>query len=843
MAKTQFVQTNFTSGVLSPLLKGRTDLQQYQQGVETGQNWVLLPQGGIRRRPGTEFIDKALPVLTRNTTVATMPEGGTAANISDEDDTTSTVTTTNISTLDPYVVAKLDLGTATFIEVVDVRGIFLTTNTSTEFEVQWSDNDSSYFAAAVVPLIGTTAQDFRLKSGQTDPHRYWRLVKIGGTDLGTDKVTLTDFNLWELSSTLSNVKLKDFSISSDTHYLMVFTDKNCRIYKKGGTTDRVADIKVPFLSSQVGNIRDVQSESVALFFHEDVQPIRIINLQTDTDWSTDDIPFTNIPQFDYNDASSPTPVSDVQVMTFTTGSIAWHRGMQFQLDIDGVLSKEISYAGDTTFDEQSSTAENIRKNIQDMPVTGETGVAVARTGANQYTITISGESAKAFELFSGFTTSNGHEDETIVFTQTTKGTPRKEDVWSDTRGYPKSACFYEGRLVLGGTKSKPQSVLLSKAGSALNFDIDEGDDDDAIFTTISSRKLNNIVDVFPGRNLQIFTDGSEFTVNVSPVTPSTFNITPQTSHGSLNIEAKEIDGATIFADRNGKSLKEYLFSFQEDAYVTADASVLSPELIKTPVDIAILGGTAADDANWVFIVNTDGSATVLNTLRAQDINGFTEWTTTGSINDASVVDDELYMINKRTVGAVESNFIERWAFEQYLDNSITNTNVIPLDRISGYLHLANETVRVLAIDPNDPLGVIVLPDRVVDSLGQIFLTTEEEIYTRIQAGIGFVPTLKPMPVNTNIGSGQNAMRLKKIIRMNLRIKDSVGIAVDGIPLPSRMFDVAASSPLGTFPNLTTGVIGDILSIVGWQRDEMPTFTVPDPTPTTILNIEYQVESS
>ena len=106
MAKTRFVQNNFVSGVLSPLLKGRTDLEQYYQGLEQADNFVLMPQGGIRRRPGTEFIQKALPILTRNTTVNTMPNGGTGANISDEDDATSTVTTTNISTVNPYIVAQ-----------------------------------------------------------------------------------------------------------------------------------------------------------------------------------------------------------------------------------------------------------------------------------------------------------------------------------------------------------------------------------------------------------------------------------------------------------------------------------------------------------------------------------------------------------------------------------------------------------------------------------------------------------------------------------------------------------------------------------------------------------------
>ncbi len=834
MAKTRFIQSSFTSGVLSPLLKGRTDLEQYYQGLEVGSNWILLPQGGIRRRPGTQFIQKALPVLEMNTTLNTMPVGGIAANISDGDDSTSTTTIANISTVDPYVVAKLDLGIATYIEAVDVRGLFLTSQTSTEFVIQTSSDDITYTTVQALPLIGTSAQDFRYAVATSA--RYWQLARVGATDLGTDKVSISDFNVWELTSTLSEVKLKDFSVESNRHYLFSITDGNCRIFRKG-TNTHVADIKLPYTSSQVKSIRDTQSESVMITVQEDNIVKRIINLGTDVDWTVDDAPLTNIPQFDYDDTLSPTPVSAAQVLTFT----AFVVGDTFQIDVESIFSKNITFAGDTTVAEQSSTAENIRKNLQDMPNFGESGVSVARTGALTYAITIADESAKAFELFSGFATS-GTGTKSIGFTQTAVGSPRKEDVWSSTRGYPKTTCFYEGRLVFGGTKSKPQSVFLSKAGSALNFEIGEGDDDDAIFTTISSRKLNNIVDVYPGRNLQIFTDGSEFTVNVSPATPATFTITPQTSHGSLNLEAKEIDGSTIFADRNGKSIKEYVFSFQEDAYTASDVSVLTPELIKTPQDIAILGGTSSDSANWVFIVNDDGSATILNTLRAQDINGFTEWTTSGFIDDVSVVDDDLYMVNKRTVGGLESNFIERWDFDHYVDNGLTLANTAPLTEIDGLDHLEGETVKVSAVDPSNILKVIVLEDRVVSG-GKITLTSTETQYTLIQVGLSFVPSLKPMSINTNIGSGQNSMRRKKIVRMNMRIKDTSGLSVDGEPLPVRFFDAEPLSPLDDFPTITTGVIDDILSTLGWTIDDMPVFTIDDPTPATILAIEYEIESS
>ena len=47
--------TDFSKGELSPRLKGRIDFKGYFQGCETVLNMVVLPQGGLTRRPGTIF--------------------------------------------------------------------------------------------------------------------------------------------------------------------------------------------------------------------------------------------------------------------------------------------------------------------------------------------------------------------------------------------------------------------------------------------------------------------------------------------------------------------------------------------------------------------------------------------------------------------------------------------------------------------------------------------------------------------------------------------------------------------------------------------------------------------
>lgn len=58
MAKASPIQTNFTAGELSPRLEGRTDIAKYDNGVKTLENFVIHPQGGAARRPGTEFVSE-----------------------------------------------------------------------------------------------------------------------------------------------------------------------------------------------------------------------------------------------------------------------------------------------------------------------------------------------------------------------------------------------------------------------------------------------------------------------------------------------------------------------------------------------------------------------------------------------------------------------------------------------------------------------------------------------------------------------------------------------------------------------------------------------------------------
>ncbi|WP_050465101.1 hypothetical protein [Herbaspirillum autotrophicum] len=57
MARASLIQTNFTSGELSPrIAMGRMDVAKYGNGLKRLENCVVTIQGGAYRRPGTRFI-------------------------------------------------------------------------------------------------------------------------------------------------------------------------------------------------------------------------------------------------------------------------------------------------------------------------------------------------------------------------------------------------------------------------------------------------------------------------------------------------------------------------------------------------------------------------------------------------------------------------------------------------------------------------------------------------------------------------------------------------------------------------------------------------------------------
>jgi hypothetical protein len=59
MPKFTYIQTNFTSGELTPRMRGRVDVARYQNGADTIENAIVSVHGGADRRPGLRYLATA----------------------------------------------------------------------------------------------------------------------------------------------------------------------------------------------------------------------------------------------------------------------------------------------------------------------------------------------------------------------------------------------------------------------------------------------------------------------------------------------------------------------------------------------------------------------------------------------------------------------------------------------------------------------------------------------------------------------------------------------------------------------------------------------------------------
>lgn len=653
--------------------------------------------------------------------------------------------------------------------------------------------------------------------GRTDLDAYYNGVRLATNVLpipqgGMKKRAGQKF----LGIALGDGRLENFSFNVEQNYLLVFTDLKMQIYKddilqlniNGSGNDFVA---TPWTLAQIADFDYIQSADTAIVTHPNVDPTTI-SRTSDTDWDITTIVFTNQIQLDYDDASSPTPVSEIQDLLFTNRA----EGDRYKLALEGILSEELVFAGD-----DSTNQDNIQKALQDLPNTGLTGITVTGTTPT-YTVTFAGNSAFPFELITGTAIFTANVLFNVASTRTQTGTSRGEDVWSSTRGFPVSCTFHEARLYFGGSLSRPATLWGSRVNDFFNFDPGKGREDESIDVTLDTDQVNAIENIFSNRSLQIFTSGAEFFVRESPITPANIAVIPQTNLGSKRVRPVTIDGVTLFIQKTGKSVNQFVFLEQVQSNQTRSISTLASHLIINPIQLSVSRGTESTDANYVYILNDNGDLTVFNTLIAEDVQGFSTWITTGDINSVAVVDNSAHFLVERTIGGGQVFYIEKEDTDLNTDSGVI-TNVGGSDTLTGLDHLNGETVEVKAD------GAVQL-DEIVSG-GQITIGRDATI---IEAGLKFRPIIQTMPEALNLQNGSNVFKKKKIQRVGINMFESNGVIVNDQLIPDKTIGLNQFDA----PAPQTGEFR--VYLLGYKLDNSITITQDTPMNMTILNIGLEI---
>jgi hypothetical protein len=417
----------------------------------------------------------------------------------------------------------------------------------------------------------------------------------------------------------SGVRLIPFEFSATDSYMFALVNQRIYIFRdkalitniNGSGNDYLAVSAIT--SAMLGKIRHAQSADTMILVHEDLTPIKIVRGANNSTWTVAAITFTNAPVHAFvfstgNPSATLTPSGTSGAITVTASAGVFSSG-----NVNQYINVTSNYGRIRIIQHVSSTV------VKGFCEIGLFDTAVIASGG--------------WELEAGY-----------------------EAAWSGSRGYPVSVTFHEGRLYFAGSKSQPTTFWGSVVSNFFDFELGEGLDDQSVSATITTASLNEIVDIFSGRDLQIFTTGGEFYIPQpvgEPIIPSNLSVKVATRNGAKpGVPVAGLDSGTIFVQRQGKSLNELLFTDAELAYTTAALSLLSGHLLKTPIDMAIRRATSTEESDRLFIVNgDDGSVSVFSLNRAQQVIAPSSFTTDGNFLAVGIDIDDAYAIVNRTVGA------------------------------------------------------------------------------------------------------------------------------------------------------------------------------------------------
>lgn len=427
-----------------------------------------------------------------------------------------------------------------------------------------------------------------------------------------------------------------------------------------------------------------------------------------------------------------------------------------------------------------------------------------------------------------------------------------EDAWSDTRGWPRVCTFFQGRLWLAGSTQRPTTIWGSKTNGFFDFDVGTGAADDAIDDTLDTDQYNKITNIFAGRDLQVFTTAQEFYNNSKIITPTESGWSPQTGYGSKRVRPVLIDGATLFVDSSKRNVRQYIYDFNEDSYVSANISILSSHLLSDIKEISAIKGTTYDISDFVYCINTDGTVAVFNTMRAQNIAGWTHWKTQGTFVSVAVANKEVYFVVKR----YGTYFLEKLNENLYTDhavleevvagdtyNVVDNGDILIDDNYEVvWTELSNSfssvTTNYSAVMASVKFSVVadysIMEDALYTGTPNDNSFTINRLANRIEIGLNYETNVVTLPVSNDTQKGNTMHRRKRIVKVDINVFESLGVYARTRYTSDRQFTVKLDSATEPFTGFKE------MYLLGYDRLINVEISQKDPLPFTLRSIGTEI---
>lgn len=594
------------------------------------------------------------------------------------------------------------------------------------------------------------------------------------------------------ASAANGVRLVPFEFSVDDSYMLCFTHNRMYVFKDGAQVTNINGGGTAYLTTSITGamltqLCWTQSADTMILVHEDLQPQRLVRGASDSSWTISSITFDSIPKYAFT-------------LTTTTPS-------------SGHLTPS-AVSGNVTLTSQHAifTSADLNQYINASP-----------QGRARIIEVVSNTVVKAVTEFPFFSTSNIAQGSWEIESG-------YQDVWSSGKGWPRTVTFHEGRLYFGGSKSRPSTIWGSKIGIFYDFMPTVSLDDDAVEATLDTSQLNVIVDMISGRDLQVFTTGGEFFVPQSgtdPITPLTLIFKAVSRNGTKpGIRVQSLESGSVYVQRQGKSVNEFLFSDSQLTYVTQRISLLSGHLLKTPSRIALRRGTSTDEGDLLMMTNADdGTMAVFSIMRSQQITAPSEFITDGEFKDVAIDVTDIYTVVKRTFNGTARYFVELFGYSYFTDCAFVGGAAASKSSL-----------------PHEGKALNVICDGVPQSNETVSsgsVTFDRASSTSYEVGLPFTVYAKTMPVEIKLQTGTRLAFKKRITEINAVVDDTQHLNLNNNPVPFRTFD----NPLLDDPEPEFTGIKRVNGVLGYSREAAVEVSQSLPLKMTLLGLEYKVAVS
>lgn len=598
MARVSTIITNFRAGELSPKLHGRVDIQKYAEGVDTLENMIVYPSGGITRRPGTTFVQRTKRTFSVSSTWSGVPiSAGMGNNRKISQSSPARLVNFEFSDDQAYV---LEFGDQ-YIHFYR-NGELLTKNEVNLTRIVTGDyvdtNNTPDYGFAYIDESNLGSADFLANTS---------FIMKGISDPNFDKYNnqklVITYDPNRSPGGASSDSVPHFEVSVDKTLQNSTTD-NATYSQPGQNADKISsvvEVTTTYTAAQLNEINFTQSADVMYIAHKD-HPPRKLTRTSATTFTLTDIDFIDGPWLDenittttlYASANTGSVTITASADLFTAADVGRYIRFREILEIQHDLwEASTSYAANATVRYNGHVYKNTTGSTQtsgNTPPVHLTGTETYGSINWEYQHDEFGHVRITAFTNATTVTATTHEDANgnSILPDSVVGSSNTTTKWSlgafgGDQGYPRAVAFYEERLYFAGTKGQPQTIFGSVSGDFENH-TPGLEDDDAVNITIASDRVNVIKHLLPARFLQILTTSAEFTLSggtgTSPVTPTNVNVLRETTFGTSQIRPVRAGNSTILVQKGGEKVKELTFDLDTDGLLGVDLTVLADHLTK-----------------------------------------------------------------------------------------------------------------------------------------------------------------------------------------------------------------------------------------------------------------------